>query len=140
MLTVSDSRILNDQKEEKKTLDLKNQKKVSSKTLYETEEGLSIEYMFPIVSKDVYEELQMIAIPDIIQNKIAATEDTIAINHIQDLYFQSMEIIQREKSNASWDMVEVRQVHSISKSTNCLAQQAVDMANKLPCPIIANNI
>ena len=108
---------------------------MSHKTLYETNEGLAIDYVFPIVLSDLYEELQMIAIPDMVLQKVAIIEDKIAINQVKDLFFKSTAIITRQALNTSWDIVEVRQVHSIRESQNCLAQQAVDTINKTLCPM-----
>ena len=48
------------------------------------------------MSSDWYEELQMIAIPDMAQQKVAMTEDKIAINQVKDLYFKSTEVTSRQ--------------------------------------------
>ncbi|CAO1402332.1 unnamed protein product [Diamesa tonsa] len=108
---------------------------MAHKTLHETDEGLAVDYVFPIVSSDVYEELQMIAIPDMAHQRVAIAEDKIAINQVKDLFFKSSEVLSRQALNTSWDIVEVRKVHSISESQNCLAQQAVDTINKAKCPM-----
>lgn len=70
---------------------------MAHKTLHETDEGLAVDYVFPIVSSDIYEELQMIAIPDMAQQK----EDKIAINQVKDLFFKSTEVLSRQALNTS---------------------------------------
>ena len=107
---------------------------LSFKTLYETTNGLAIDYVFPIVSNDRYDELQMHAIPDIQNKRIAIPEGSIAINHVKDLFFQSVEIEHRIAMNISRDIVGVSQTFSIKHSSNCLAQHAADTINRKECP------
>ena len=115
---------------------LSNLIKLADTTILETATGTSIIYVLPLVSVDIYEEIRMIAIPDIQRKQIANVDDKLAVNHVKDLFFLSSDITQRVPVNASWDIVQISRSLSISASDNCLAHHAVDTTNKTPCKMI----
>lgn len=68
-------------------VDLPTLVETASKRVYEIDNCPSIDYIFPIVSTNIYEELQSIAILDMVQQKIELAEDKVAFNHNKNIFF-----------------------------------------------------